>query len=112
VTTEVERLSSATVVRVVGRLEAQAIAALRHSVIEELTGSSQLLVLDLSAVDHTNQDAIAVLVSAAEMAGEADIGIGLVVSPDGPVQAALADADKIELFEIFSSIGQALDQFG
>ena len=76
----------------------------------ELRRSPALLVIDLSNVASIDRHSIDVLTTLAAEAGEADISFCLVAAPDGPVTAALAEARKTELFEIFSSVSEAREE--
>jgi hypothetical protein len=57
----------------------------------------------VTGIDGAGVDA---LVSAAELAGEADISLFLIGARTGPVATALAAADFTELFENFASIDE------
>lgn len=105
----VERVScSETVVRVVGGLRDEVTDQVRRSVVSGLTGSPMALVLDLLRVTDIDADGVDALATAAAMAGERDIFFCLVLRPDSPVLTALIDADLGALFEIFSSVREAL----
>ncbi|HVQ98374.1 MAG TPA: STAS domain-containing protein [Mycobacterium sp.] len=106
---QVERVSrSEIVVHVVGGLRDEVTAQLRSSVVSGLTGSPEALVLDLSVVTDIDADGVDVLETAAVIAGERDICFCLVLPPDSPVLTALAEAKLSALFEIFSSVTEAL----
>jgi len=106
---QVERVSrSEIVVHVIGGLRDEVSAQLRRSVVSGLTGSPEALVLDLSVVTDIDADGVDVLETAAAIAGEKDICFCLVLPPDSPVLDALADAKLSALFEIFSSVTEAL----
>jgi anti-anti-sigma regulatory factor len=62
------------------------------------------LALDLTRVNRIDAEGIAALVSAVTQAGESDISICLVGVHTGPVEAALAEAELSELFEILATL--------
>jgi anti-anti-sigma regulatory factor len=77
---------------------------MRRVVANELNRSPALLALDLSGVNRIDAEGIDALVSAATQAGESDVSFCLVGVHEGPVEAALAEAELSELFEIFASL--------
>lgn len=106
---ELQRLpGGATIVRATGDLHGDAAAVLRRTFTDELTGSPELFVLDLSDVARIDRDGIDALRSGAAMAAHADIAYCLVVEPVGAVKAALDTAGLTEMFELFSSVTEAL----
>ena len=106
---EVQRVSrSEIVVHVVGGLRDEVTAQLRWSVVSGLSGWPKALVLDLLGVTDIDADGVDVLETVAALAGERDIFFCLVLPPDSPVLAALVDAELGALFEIFSSVTEAL----
>jgi anti-anti-sigma regulatory factor len=76
---------------------------MRRVVANELNVSPALLALDLTGVNRIDAEGIDALVSAATQAGESDISFCLVGVHGHPVGAALADAELMELFEIFAA---------
>jgi anti-sigma B factor antagonist len=76
---------------------------MRRVVATELNRSLALSALDLSGVNRIDAEGIAALVSAATQAGESDISFCLVGVHGHPVGIALADAELMELFEIFAA---------
>ena len=105
VTVDVKRSpTDKSVMHVSGDLLHGASATMRQVVANELNRSPALLALDLSGVNRIDAEGIAALVSAATQAGESDISICLVGVQAGPVEAALAEAELIELFEILATL--------
>lgn len=94
-----------TVVQVTGELIGRGPAALGQVATDVLMGAPSVLALDLTEVTCIDRAGIDALVSAAELAGESDISLCLVATPEGPVASALAAARLLELFEIFASVG-------
>lgn len=90
-----------SVIYVGGELIRGATATMHRVVADELNRSPAILVLDLSGVLRIDAEGIDALVSAAAQAGESDISLCLVGVHGHPVETALADADLVELFEIF-----------
>jgi anti-sigma B factor antagonist len=105
VTIDVKRSPTNNSVRhVSGELLRGATATTRRIVATELNRSPALLALDLSGVNRIDAEGIAALVSAATQAGESDISICLVGVHAGPVEAALAEVELNELFEIRATL--------
>ena len=105
VTVDVKRSPTNTsVIYVSGELLRGATATMRRVVATELNRSPALLALDLSGVNRIDAEGIDALVSAATQAGESDISICLVGVQAGPVEAALAEAELSELFEILATL--------
>ena len=103
-TLDVKRsLTNTSVIYVGGELLRGATATMRRLVTNELTRSPALLVLNLSGVIRIDAEGIDALVSAATQAGESDISLCLVGVHGHPVGIALAEADLMELFEIFTA---------
>ena len=103
-TLDVKRsLTNTSVIYVGGELLRGATATMRRVVADELNRSPALLVLDLSGVLRIDAEGIDALVSAATQAGESDISLCLVGVHGHPVGIALAEADLMELFEIFTA---------
>jgi anti-anti-sigma factor len=92
-----------SVIYVRGELLRGATATMRRVVADELNRSPALLVLDLSGVIRIDTEGIDALLSAATQAGESDISLCLVGVHGHPVGTALADAELLELFEIFTA---------
>jgi anti-anti-sigma regulatory factor len=71
--------ANTTVVHVAGDLRGDGASSLRRTLAGELTGTPELVVLDLSDIEHINADGIDALHSVAELADEDDIRFCLVV---------------------------------
>lgn len=100
-----------TIVQVVGDATGHATAAMQRTLSDELTRSPALLVVDLSEVQRIGAGAINTLALAAAIAGESDIAFCL-DGHGGHVSAALAEAEVHELFEVFSSVNEAMEGSG
>ena len=112
-TVRLRRLSSGTtIVDVVGAVRGQGATALRQRLNEEVIGSAQRIIVELSEVTLIDGQGIDALRSGAEIAGETDVGFCLVAPAHGPVTQAFAAARVSELFETFASIGAALQNCG
>jgi anti-sigma B factor antagonist len=96
-----------SVVCISGELLYGATADMARVINEELSRVPALLALDLSSVTGIDGAGISTLASAAALAAESDISFCLVGVHGRPVGAALADADLVELFEIFPSVSDA-----
>ena len=104
VTVDVKRSPTNTsVIYVSGELLRGATATMRRVVATELNRSPALLALDLSGVLRIDAEGIDAVVSAATQAGESDISLCLVGVHGHPVGTALADAELLELFEIYTA---------
>jgi anti-anti-sigma factor len=104
VTVGVKRSSTnKSVIYVGGELLRGATATMRRVVANELNRMPAQLVVDLSGVLRIDSEGIDSLVSAAMQAGESDISLCLVGVHGHPVGAALAEAELLELFEIFTA---------
>jgi anti-sigma B factor antagonist len=104
VTVDVKRSpTNKSVIYVSGELLREATATMRRVVANELNRSPAQLVLDLSGVIRIDAEGIDAVVSAATQAGESDISLCLVGVHGHPVGTALADAELLELFEIFAA---------
>jgi anti-anti-sigma regulatory factor len=68
--------------------------------------------VNLSAVSRIDASGVDALASAAAVAGEADRDFCLVDGKAGRVQAALAAEQLTDLFEIFSSVSEAVQNSG
>lgn len=97
-----------TVVHVVGDLIGDATAALQQALMDELSRAPAQLIVDLSALTGIDAGGAHALAAAAAVAGESDRAFCLVAGKAGPVQAALAAEQLSELFEIFSSVSEAV----
>ncbi|MCG7597685.1 STAS domain-containing protein [Mycobacterium sp. PSTR-4-N] len=82
-------------------------ATMGRLVAAELARQPAQLVLELSRATSVGGSFVTTLVDASAIAGEADTSFCLVVSPTGPVADALAAADLLERFEIFTSLHKA-----
>jgi anti-anti-sigma regulatory factor len=105
----VQRLAAGnTAVHLVGDLIGDATAAMQQSLIDELARAPAQLIVDLSAITRIDAGGVHALAAAAAVAGESDRAFCLVAGEAGPVQAALATEQFRELFEIFSSVSEAV----
>ena len=105
----VERLTAGnTVVHLDGDLIGDTAAAMQQFLIDELSRAPAQLVVDLSTITHIDAGGVHALATAAAVAGESDRAFCLVAGTAGPVQAALAAEQLSELFEIFSSVTEAV----
>jgi anti-sigma B factor antagonist len=105
VTVDVKRSpTDKSVIHVSGELARGATETMSQVVATELKRSPALLALDLSRVNHIDAEGIDALVSAATQAGESDISICLAGVHTGPVEAAPAEAELSELFEILATL--------
>jgi anti-anti-sigma regulatory factor len=96
-----------TVVHLVGDLIGDA-AATQQALIDELSREPAQLIVDVSAITRIDAGGVQALAAAAAVAGEADRAFCLVAGKSGPVRAALAAEQLRELFEIFSSTIEAV----
>jgi anti-sigma B factor antagonist len=104
ITVDVKRSSTnKSVIYVRGELLRGTTATMRRVVADELNRSPALLVLDMSGVIRIDGEGIDAVVSAATQAGESDISLCLVGVHGHPVGTALAEAELLELFEIFTA---------
>jgi anti-anti-sigma regulatory factor len=109
----VQRLTAGnTLVRVVGDLIGDATAVMQQALIDELWQAPAQLIVDLSAITHIDAGGVHALAAAAAVAGESDRPFCLVAVKAGPVRAALAAEQLSELFEIFSSVSEAVEDSG
>jgi anti-anti-sigma factor len=97
-----------TVVHLIGDLIHDATVATQRALIDELSREPARLVVDVSAITRIDAGGVQVLAAAAALAGEADLAFCLVAGKAGPVRAALAAEQLSELFEIFSSTIEAV----
>lgn len=108
-TIQFQRLSdNTTIVGLAGELRAQGAAELRDGLADELTGSPELLVMNLSNIVEMNSDGVDALHSIAELAVEGEIDFCLVAAPDGRVRRRLDALKRTAFFEIFPSVIEAL----
>jgi anti-anti-sigma regulatory factor len=106
---DVERPRADTaVVQVSGEVIGNAVGEMQRTTHDELTRSPAQLIIDLSTVTRIEDGAIDVLVSAAGIAGEADISFCLVDPGGNPVADALVTAMMTELFEVFATVDDAM----
>jgi anti-anti-sigma regulatory factor len=109
IVTNVQRLTAGnTVVHLVGDLIGDATGALQQALIDELSRAPAQLIVDLSAITRIDAGGVHALAAAAAVAGESDRAFCLVAGKAGPVQATLAAEQLCELFEIFSSVSEAV----
>jgi anti-anti-sigma factor len=101
-----------TVVHVNGDLIGEAAAAIRQTLIDQLQRAPTRLIVNLSAVSRIDACGVDALASAAAFAGEADLAFCLIDGKAGRVQAALAAEQMTDLFEIFSSVSEAVQNPG
>ena len=105
----VQRLTAGhIVVYLDGDLIGDAAVATQRAIIDELSRAPAQLVVDLSAITRLDAGGVHALAAAAAVAGESDRAFCLVAGKAGPVQAALATEQFRELFEIFSSVSEAV----
>jgi hypothetical protein len=81
--------------------------ALQRVAVDVLACTPRFVLVDLSAVHTVTADGVAALVVVAETAGEADIGLAVVAGDR--MRAALAENDVHDLFELYESVGEALE---
>lgn len=100
--------AKASIVRPTGDLRGDGAAtSLQRTLAGELTGTPELLVLDLSDVEQID-DGIDALHSVAKLADEDDIQFCLVVPPKGALRTCLKVVELTKMFQTFSSITEAL----
>jgi anti-anti-sigma factor len=105
----VQRLTDGnTVVRLGGDLIGDSAAAMRQALIDELSQAPAQLIVDLSTITSIDTGGVHALAAVAAVAGESDHAFCLVAGDGGPVRAALAAEQLSELFEIFSSVSEAV----
>jgi anti-anti-sigma regulatory factor len=106
---EWERSSAnTTVVHVCGDLRGDGAASLRRTLAGQLTGTPELLVINLSNTVEIDSDGIDALHSVAELADEDDIRFSLVVPPNAAVRTCPKLVELTKTFQTFSSITEAL----
>lgn len=90
-----------------GTLDEDAGRALQRLAAVVLTETPPLIVVDLSGVDTVTAPGVAALVRVAESAGEADIGLAVVMG-DWP-RAVFVESDVLDLFELYETVDEALE---
>jgi anti-anti-sigma regulatory factor len=111
ITINVQRLTAGnTVVQLVGDLIGDITAAMQQTLVDELSRAPTQLIVDLSAITRIDPGGVRALAAAAAVAGESDRAFCLVDGRAGPVQAAIAAEQLSELFEIFPSISEAVQE--
>jgi anti-anti-sigma regulatory factor len=109
ITIEWQRLAAkTTVVQVAGDLRGDGAASLRRTLAGELTGTPELLVLDLSDIEQIDVHGIDALEAAAELAAEDDIRFCLVFPPERVHPRRLNLVELSKRFQTFSSVNEAL----
>jgi anti-anti-sigma regulatory factor len=98
--------ANTTVVKVAGDLRGDGAASMRRTLAGELTGTPELLVLDLSGLEEIDADGVDALRAIAELAEEDGIRFCLVVPPNAPACQNVGDLTKT--FETSSSVTEAL----
>jgi anti-anti-sigma factor len=101
-----------TVVHLIGDLVEDAAAEVQQTLIDQLSRAPKRLIVNLSAVIRIDSSGVDALVSAASVAGEADHAFCLVDGEAGRVNAALAAVRVTDLFEIFTSVSEAVQNSG
>lgn len=105
----VQRLAAGdTVVHLMGPLTGDAAAAIQQTLIDQLSRAPKRLIVDLSAITRVDASGVDALASAAAVAGESDHDFCLIDGEEGGVGAALAAEQLTELFEIYSSVSEAV----
>lgn len=100
--------ANTTVIQPTGDLRGDGAMSLQRTLAGELTGTPELLVLDLSDVEQIDADGIDALHSIADLADEDDIRFWLVVPPKGALRTCLKVVELTKLVQTFSSITEAL----
>lgn len=96
------------IIRISGYLDADAGGAALRTLAGELIGAAEVVVLDVRAVSAIDGAGLHALHVAAELTFDEDIWLCLVDTPDGAVRVRLAEEQAAEVFEIFSSVTEAL----
>ena len=99
----------ATVVSPAGDLRGDGAMGLRRTLAGELTGTPEVIVLNLSDLEQIDADGIDALTSIAESADEEGIRFCLVVPPTCAVRTCRKVAEVTTVFPTFSSITEALE---
>jgi anti-anti-sigma regulatory factor len=98
-----------TVVHLMGDLIGDAAAAaMQQTLVDQLSRAPRRLIVNLSAVTRIDALGVHALASAAAVAGESDHAFSLVDGEAGRVRAALAAENMTELFDVFSSVSEAV----
>jgi anti-anti-sigma regulatory factor len=93
-----------SVIHVDGSLLADTASPMRRALSEELLRVPELLAISFAGVTTIDSAGIEALTSAATQAGETDIALCLLGTHHSPVGAALAQANRTELFEMFNCL--------
>lgn len=101
-----------TVVHLAGDVIGDAAVVMHQTLVDQLAGAPTRLIVNLSEVSGIDAGGVDALSCAAAVAGEADHAFCLVDGEAGRVQAALAAKQVTDLFEIFSSVNEALQNSG
>ncbi|MDG4667220.1 STAS domain-containing protein [Mycobacterium sp. 236(2023)] len=110
---DVQQLTAGdTVVHLAGDVIGDAATVLRQTLADELSRAPKRLIVNLSEVSRIDARGVDALACAAAIAGEADHDFCLIDGQAGRVHAALAARQLTDLFEIFSSVGEALQTAG
>jgi anti-anti-sigma regulatory factor len=96
------------VVRVAGDFCAEGAARVRRILAGELAGVPEILILDLTEIARIDAEGIDTLYVVAELTADDDIGLCLVAPAKGAVREGLDAAGSTDIFEIFSSVTEAL----
>jgi anti-anti-sigma factor len=98
-----------TVVHLMGELIGEAAAAaMQQTLVDQLSRAPRRLIVNLSGVTRIDAIGVHALASAAAVAGESDHAFCLVDGEAGRVRAALAAEQMTELFDVFSSVSEAV----
>jgi anti-anti-sigma factor len=100
------------VVHLAADLIGDAAAAMQQTLIDQLSRAPTRLIVDLSEVGRIDGRGVEALVAVAVLAGESDHDFCLVDRSASRVQAALAAEQLSELFEVFPSISEAVQNSG
>jgi anti-anti-sigma regulatory factor len=95
-------------VRPLGNLDDGSAAGLLALIDEQLTMTMDVLVLDLTELTRFEPETVRILERIATKLGRMDVGLCLVASED-MVGSALDDAGVRDLFELHSSVDEALE---
>ncbi|OAN41854.1 STAS domain-containing protein [Mycolicibacterium iranicum] len=110
---EVQQLTAGeTVVHLSGNVVGEAAGEMHRTLVDQLSRAPSRLIVDLSAVARIDARGVDALAGAAAVAGEADHAFCLVDREAGRVHAALTAKRVTDLFEIFSSVSEALQNPG